>query len=92
MFNTAVNSMNSYPALKKKAQEGLSMLHRYLEIKIEEGIAGGEFRKISDIREVASLVITTVEGGVIMARVYEDFDYVKRAEVFMINYLKEKLK
>ena len=92
MFNTAVNSMNTHPELKKRAQNGLNMLRRYLEIKLEEGIAKGEFREISDIPGTSSMVISTVEGGVIMSRVYEDIRYVKKAEEFMKGHLKGLLK
>ena len=92
MFNTAVNSMNSHPSLKKRAQEGLNMLRRYVEIKIEEGVASGEFKDVENIEGLASMIISTVEGGVIMSRVYDQDEFVLRAEEFMLGHLKRQLK
>ena len=92
MFNTAVNSMNSNPALQERAKEGINMLRRYVEIKIEQGIKSNEFKAVDNVEGLASMIISTVEGGVIMSRVYEDMSFVKNAEEFMLDHLRSILK
>ena len=69
VFNTAVDSTNTHPLLTKKARESINTLKTYIEIKVKEGIAAGEFIENVNSNEVSTLIITTLEGAIIMSRV-----------------------
>ncbi|MDH5602481.1 MAG: TetR/AcrR family transcriptional regulator [Cyclobacteriaceae bacterium] len=92
IFNLSVKSSFEYPELRSKAREGLQMLKRYIEIKIEEGIASGEFKNTNIVKEISSLIIMTMEGGIIMSNIYEgDEQYIKTAASHMKSYIRENL-
>ena len=91
IFNTAVDATNTHPQLKQKAREGINTLKRYIEIKVEEGIAQGEFNKHVDSHQVSSLIICTLEGAIIMSRVNPDDRCISIAKDHLKNYIKEQL-
>lgn len=72
IFNTAVDANNTHPELTQKAREAINKLKRYIEIKIDEGKANGEFKLAVKSEELSSLIILTMEGALIMSRVNND--------------------
>ena len=72
VYNTAVDAADAHPLLKSKAKEGIGMLKKYIEIKIEEGKAAGDFVKGMDANKLSLLIISTMEGAIILARVNND--------------------
>jgi len=92
IFNLSVKSSFEYPELRSKAREGLNMLKKYIEIKIEEGISCGEFKKTNKVTEISSLIIMTMEGGIIMSNIYGGNEqYIKTASSHMRNYIEQNL-
>ena len=90
IFNTAVDAANSHPLLKQKANEAINSLKKYIEIKVQEGIASGEFRKDADQNDIATLMIITLEGAIIMSRV-NDKSCIDVAVKSLKRYLKERI-
>ena len=91
IFNTAMDSTNTHPELKKKAQEGIKSLKKYIEIKVEEGIKAGEFRSNIDIKEVSTLFIATLEGAIVMSRIDDNRECVEFAAGYLKRYIREEL-
>lgn len=91
VFNTAMDSLNTHPLLRKKALDGLENLLKYLEIKISDGIENGEFRVIENPRKMASLILMTIEGGLVLSRIYENEEHVLIASDYVKTHLKERL-
>lgn len=91
IFNTAMDSTNTHPELKKKAQEGIKGLKKYIEIKLKDGIEAGEFKADINVKEVSTLFIATLEGAIVMSRVDDDRECVEFASQYMKNYIREKL-
>jgi len=87
IFNTAVDSNGTHPELTEKAREAINTLKRYIEIKIDEGKASGEFKPETKSEELSSLIILTAEGALIMSRVNNDPAPVTAA----IKYLKNTI-
>ncbi len=69
IFNTAVDSSNSHPSLRIKARDAIKTMKKYMQIKIEQGIASGEFKKNANTYGLESLIIMTMEGALVMSRV-----------------------
>lgn len=90
VFNTAVYSGN-HKVLKQKARAGLEMLKTYIKIKIEEGKLNCEFVENGDSERIASLIIMTMEGSVIMSRLYEDTCHIDTAKGYLKHYLEKYL-
>lgn len=91
IFNTAMDSTNTHPELKEKAREGIKGLTRYVKIKLQEGIEAGEFRDDTDVRVVATLLVATLEGAIIMSRVNDDYACIELASDYLKNYIREKI-
>ncbi len=91
IFNTVMDSANTYPSLLDKAKEGLEMLIRYVELKIQQGINSGEFYKVENTYSLASHLVVTMEGALVMSRVFKNRIYVEQAGDTLISWLDEKL-
>ena len=91
IFNTAVDSSGIHPLLSEKARTAINHLKRYIEIKIDEGISNNEFSSTIKSEELSTLILITMEGALIMARVNNDAGPVQMAVKFLQNTLTSNL-
>jgi TetR/AcrR family transcriptional repressor of nem operon len=77
ILNTAVEADDTNPALRDCVVKGLDRWRRRIGAIIREGIAAGEIRSDVDIKAFALLFIATVEGGVMLAKVYGDVEKIR---------------
>lgn len=88
VLNTAVESDDAHMKLKERARETMSGWLRLIGSIIKEGMRSGELRPGTNPRETASVVVATLEGAVMLSRLYDDPAYMKRA----VDHLKEHLR
>ncbi|MHC5759108.1 TetR family transcriptional regulator C-terminal domain-containing protein [Nostoc sp.] len=87
LLNTAVESDDAHPALRERAQQAMnSWLHLIRRI-IETGIEKGEIRPEVSGDEIATIIIATLEGAVMMSKLYGDSIHMHR----VINHLNQYL-
>jgi TetR/AcrR family transcriptional repressor of nem operon len=68
LLNTAIESDDGNPERRRKARQALrSWLHRLKSI-VEEGQRKGEIRSGIDAVELATLIVTTLEGSLMVSR------------------------
>ena len=91
IFNTAVDSSGIHPSLSEKARAAINHLKRYIEIKIDEGIESGEFKPGIKSEELSTLIIISLEGALIMARVNNDPGPVHTVVKHLKQLIDEKL-
>jgi TetR/AcrR family transcriptional regulator, transcriptional repressor for nem operon len=91
LINTALDTTDSYPALRDKAKEALNKLETYISIKLKEGIASNEFKSTIKPDEVASFMIATFEGAIIVARLNDNNKYLKLAVRHMEEYIQREI-
>ncbi len=91
IMNSAMDANTNNPALMKKAREGVNTFHKYVSIKIEEGKATGEFRKNVDSDQFATLLISTLEGALIMSKATGQQRHMKTSATFVRDYIKNNL-
>lgn len=89
IYNTAIEATDAYPEIKNRAIDAVSTLHAYIEIKLREGIEQGELNKAVDVSQIATFMMTTLEGALILSRVYNNHVHVDRAVSFVRSYLNE---
>lgn len=68
VYNTAVHA-SEHPELKQRAVEGYKMLHTYIAIKIDEGKERKEFHSEVNSDEIATILISSLDGAVVMSRI-----------------------
>ena len=71
IFNTAVESDDNYPVMKKKVAKVLRIGQEELVALLKEGIQIGEFSKDLDPAVFAFKMVAAIEGGIVMCRVME---------------------
>ena len=93
MMNTAVQTDDAEsPALRDRARTAMDGLRTLIRQTVRKGIARGEVRADVDGDELATLMISTLEGGVAISRLYGDAVHVQRAAGAIRNYLDERVR
>lgn len=72
ILNTAIDSDDSHPLLRARAQAVLGELHDLLRGIVRQGIARGQLRPATSEDRLATLIIVTMEGAVMMSRLMND--------------------
>ncbi len=92
MLNTAIESDDGNPALRARARTAMDGLRTLIRQTIRKGIPRGEVREDVDGEELASLMISTLEGGVALSKLYGDGVHLQRAADAMRRYLDERVR
>jgi TetR/AcrR family transcriptional regulator, transcriptional repressor for nem operon len=88
VLNTAVESDDAHMELKGRARDAMNGWLRLIGSIIKEGVRKGELRPGTDARETASVVVATLEGAVMLSRLYDDPAYMNRS----VGHFKEHLR
>jgi TetR/AcrR family transcriptional regulator, transcriptional repressor for nem operon len=88
VLNTAVEADDAYPALKERAAGAIDDWLRLVGREVKEGVKGGELSPRVDPRAVASVVVATLEGAVMLSRLHDDPAHMRRAVEHLKNYLR----
>ena len=90
ILNTAIESDDTHPALRERARAAMDRWRALFRKTIERGISRGTVRAV-DADEVASVMIATIEGAVMMSKLYGDKAHLERAINHLQEYVEEKL-
>ena len=88
VLNTAVESNDVHPELKERAAEAMSGWLRLIGRTVKDGVRTGELAPDTDPRKTASVVVATLEGAVMLSRLYDDPAYMSG----VVEHLKKHLK
>ena len=72
VLNAAVESADVFPALRERARAAMDEWARVIAGTVKRGVAAGQLEAGTDHRRVAAVVIATLEGAVMMSRLYDD--------------------
>jgi TetR/AcrR family transcriptional regulator, transcriptional repressor for nem operon len=87
LLNTAIDSDDGNPQMRAKARRALSSWLDRLQAIAEEGQRRGEIRSGLDSTELAKLVVSTLEGGLMMSRLERRDDALDLACRHLEGYL-----
>jgi TetR/AcrR family transcriptional repressor of nem operon len=88
MLNTAVESDDAHPALKERAAWVATDWLRLVGGLVKEGVASGELKADADPREAATVVVATLEGALMLGKLLDDPEHLRRAERQVARYLR----
>ena len=88
MLNTAVESDDAHPALKERAAWVATDWLRLVGGLVKEGVASGELKADADPREEATVVVATLEGALMLGKLLDDPEHLRRAERHVARYLR----
>lgn len=84
ILNTAVESDDTHPALRERAQRAMDGWRNLIHRIVNQGKLRHELDATVDADIVATIVIATIEGAVMLSKLYGDPAHLERA----VNYLK----
>ncbi|MBW4617398.1 MAG: TetR/AcrR family transcriptional regulator [Desmonostoc vinosum HA7617-LM4] len=87
LLNTAVESDDAHPALRDRTQKAMSSWLHLIRRIITAGIEKGEIRPDVNADEVATIITATLEGAIMMSKLYGDVIYMQRAVNHLNQYI-----
>ena len=87
ILNTAIDADDTHPNLRNLAQESLTKLQEEIQNIVTCGISNGHLRPQVNGAEIATLLISTLEGGVMMSKLYGTPYYLRTAIHFLHDYI-----
>jgi TetR/AcrR family transcriptional regulator, transcriptional repressor for nem operon len=87
LMNTAVDSDDAHEGLKLRAQAAMDRWRTMLRKIVANGQKRGEIAVTADPDGVATIVIATLEGAVMMSGLYGDRTHLDRAQSHLIQYI-----
>jgi TetR/AcrR family transcriptional repressor of nem operon len=79
ILNTAIEADDAEPALRDRARGAMDELRSTVRRIISKGIERGEVRPGIDVEIWTSVMIATLEGAVMLSRLYQDSVHMRRA-------------
>jgi TetR/AcrR family transcriptional regulator, transcriptional repressor for nem operon len=92
LLNTAIDSDDGNLQLREKARRALSSWLERLRAVIEEGQRRGEIRGDIDSTELATLIVSTLEGSLMVSRLQRNDDPRDWASRHLEDYLETKVR
>lgn len=89
IMNAAIENDDGNPLLRQRAREAMNGLQALIRRTVERGIAQGELRADLDAKELATVMTATLEGAVMLSRLYDDPAHVRRAADHLLRYLEQ---
>lgn len=91
ILNTAIEADDAQPALRDRARQAMDELRRTVRHIVSKGIERGEIRPDVDADAWASVMIATLEGSVMLSKLYQDSVHMRRAVEHMGNCIEREL-
>jgi TetR/AcrR family transcriptional regulator, transcriptional repressor for nem operon len=78
IMNTAIEADDTHPELRERAQTSMTLWHRLIGRIVKDGIAAGTLVTGTDPYALAALVTGSLEGGLMLSRLYGDPSFIDR--------------
>jgi TetR/AcrR family transcriptional repressor of nem operon len=92
LLNTATDSDDGNPALRLKARRAFTSWLGHLRSIVEQGQNRGEVRSKVDPMELATLIVTTLEGGLMLERLQRTAEPLNIACRHLEEYLETRVR
>lgn len=92
VLNTAIESDDTHPVLRDHARRAMDEWREFIVRVMVKGIERGQVRPDADPDETATLVIATLEGAIMMSRLYDNSRYMNYAIDHLESYIEDKIR
>ena len=92
LLNTGVDSDNGNPILRERVQKALRGWQKLLQTTLSDGIAAGTVRADVDVDKVSRLIISTLEGGMLVSRIEKNDQALRYAMDHLDAYLEHEVR
>src|SRR6266446_9720472 len=87
LLNTAVESDDAHPVLRERARFAMTRWRNRIRRITSEGIKSGEINSSVDGDVLATILIATLEGAVMMSKLYDNPVHMRRAVGHLKQYI-----
>ncbi len=87
ILNTAIEADDAYPVLRDRARVAMDSLRTTIERIVTKGIERQEIRAEVDATACATIFIATLEGALMLSKLYEDPVHMQRAANHLTHYI-----
>ncbi|MBT2699068.1 TetR/AcrR family transcriptional repressor of nem operon [Neobacillus sp. B4I6] len=87
ILNAAIESDDAHPALRDATRKAMNDLYDMILRIIRNGIKNGEVNSTIDSETFTTIFISTIEGSLMLTKLYNDTIYINRAIGFLKDYL-----
>lgn len=91
ILNTAVESDDTHPALRERAQLAMNAWRDLIQRIVATGVRRGELQPDAEPEAVATVLIATIEGGVMLSKLYGDRAHLQCALAHLTAYIQRQL-
>jgi TetR/AcrR family transcriptional regulator, transcriptional repressor for nem operon len=92
LLNTAVDTDDGNPVLRNRARKALRRLHAYINSVIRKGIKAREIRRTIDPNKLATFMISSLEGAVMVYRLQRTEESLRAVQTHLDNYLETEVR
>jgi AcrR family transcriptional regulator len=89
VMNAAIENDDGNPLLRERVRGAMDGLRGLVRRTAERGIARGELRADLDAEALATVMTATLEGAVMLSKLYDDPAHVRRAADHLVRYLEQ---
>ncbi len=88
VLNTAIEADDAHGPLRDRARNAMDSMRATIQRIVIRGIERQEIRPDVDVDAFATVFISTLEGAIMLTRLYQDTVYMRRASDHLTNYIK----
>ena len=87
IMNTAIEADDTHTELRDRARESMTLWHRLIGRVVKDGVAAGTVDPDTDPYALASILTSALEGGLMLARLYDDPTHMDRVIAHLTSYV-----
>lgn len=87
LLNTAIDSDDTHPALRERTRQAMEEWRLLLCYIVQQGIDQGELQPASNPEAIALIFIATLEGAMMLAKLYGDRQPLQHAQAHLEQYI-----
>lgn len=91
-MNVAIETDTVHPELKKKARAAMEALRQTISSVITKGIERGEVNQDVQPDAMATILISSLEGALMLSRLYEDQTYMEQMITYLEGFILTRMK
>lgn len=92
ILNTVIEANDTQPALKARATAALNLFFENIRYTVRLGVERGEMRPGTDAQKLASLIIASLEGAIMLSQLYRDTSHMETVIEYLRNHLEQTLR
>jgi AcrR family transcriptional regulator len=88
IMNTAIETVDTNPELRANARDAMTRWHRLIGAVVKHGVAQGTLARSTDPYALATLVTSSLEGALMLTRLYDDATHMDRVVAHLVDHVK----